>query len=117
MNGVRESLGDVCGPLSFLWIASKGLKMIIRTVLVLVHIAFLPSAISSSCSDPDDPMMFMENQVDCLNCPVRYGKRPGDSRNHGLVTIRSSVTIIAIHSLSAVDMELTADLYLYQVMR
>ena len=91
--------------------------MIIRAVLILVALALFPSALSTSCSDPDDPMMFMENQVDCLNCPVRYGKRPGDSRNHGLVTIRSSVTIIAIHSLSAVDMELTADLYLYQVMR
>ena len=46
----------------------------------------------------------------CLNCSVRYGKRP-----RALVSIQSSVTVIAIHSLSAVDMELTADLYLYQV--
>ena len=56
-----------------------------------------------------------ENEVPCLNCQVRYGKRPGEARNHGLVTVRSSVTVIAIHSLSAVDMELTADLHLYQV--
>ena len=56
-----------------------------------------------------------ENEVPCLNCPVRYGKRPGEGTNHGLVTVQSSVTVIAIHSLSAVDMELTADLYLYQV--
>ena len=56
-----------------------------------------------------------ENEVPCLNCQVRYGKRPGEARNHGLVTVRSSLTVIAIHSLSAVDMELTADLYLYQV--
>ena len=46
----------------------------------------------------------------CLNCSVRYGKRPS-----ALVLIQSTVTVIAIHSLSAVDMELTADLYLYQV--
>ena len=64
------------------------------------------------------PLVFhQENEVPCLNCPVRYGKRPGEGTNHGLVTVQSSVTVIAIHSLSAVDMELTADLYLYQVSR
>jgi gamma-aminobutyric acid receptor subunit beta len=56
-----------------------------------------------------NPGDFLENKVHCLDKSIRYRKRPTS-----LVTVRSTLSIIAIHSLSSVNMELTADVYLSQ---
>ena len=55
---------------------------------------------------------YLENSVPCLDKSIRYRQRPAS-----LVTVRTQVAIIAVFSLSSIDMDLTADLYLYQSWR
>ncbi len=58
---------------------------------------------------PNPDQDFLENKVPCLDRSIRYRKRPTS-----LVKVRSTLSIIAIHSLSSVNMDLTADVYLTQ---
>ena len=55
---------------------------------------------------------YLENSVACLDKSIRYRKRPAS-----LVKVRTQVAIIAVFSLSSINMDLTADLYLYQSWR
>ena len=55
---------------------------------------------------------YLENSVLCLDKSIRYRKRP-----MSLVKVRTQLAIIAVFSLSSIDMDLTADLYLYQSWR
>ena len=52
---------------------------------------------------------YLENSVPCLDKSIRYRKRPMSQ-----VRVRTQVAMIAVFSLSSIDMDLTADLYLYQ---
>ena len=52
---------------------------------------------------------FIENTIPCLDRSLRYQKRP-----RPLTTVHVQIGILGIHSLSSSDMEMNADVYLYQ---
>ena len=52
---------------------------------------------------------FLEDQIPCLDRSQQYQKRP---RN--VTTIHVQIGILGIHSFSSSDMEMSADIYLYQ---
>ena len=52
---------------------------------------------------------FLEDQIPCLDRSQQYQKRPMNT-----TTVQVQVGILGIHSFSSSDMEMNADLYLYQ---
>ena len=74
-------------------------------LLVLFYLSF------SAASDENgtDAEVYLENRVPCLDKSIRYRKRPSS-----LVLVKAQLAFVGIHSLSARDMDFTADLYLWQ---